>query len=202
MKIKVEHPFNSEFVRAYLSRSNSDSRQRVTLHRPDKTGTIISYARYLMSVKLGRYLTEDEEVDHINTDPTDDSIENLQVLSVLQHKIKSAKEVECEKDELTCANCGKVFLRPSRVQLYVSHKNVFCSYSCNGKFYYGSESGNLVGKNKKITNEDIDKIKQMMIDGYTGYRISKEIGKVGTASIMRWIRIIEEKHGVKYKHWK
>lgn len=92
MRIKIEPPFNLDYVKAYLSRSNKDFRQRVTLIREDKTGTVISYARYLMSVKLGRYLTEDEEVDHINRDPTDDNIENLQVLTIVDHKLKTLKE--------------------------------------------------------------------------------------------------------------
>lgn len=41
-----------------------------------------SYARYLMAVKLGRYMTEDETVDHVDNDKTNDIIENLQVLSL------------------------------------------------------------------------------------------------------------------------
>ena len=203
MKIEVEFPFNIEFSKAYLSRSNADFRQRVSFIRDDKTGTLMSYARYLMSVKLGRFLSKDEEVDHINTDPTDDSIENLQVLSVEEHRLKSIKENECEKVKLTCACCGIIFDRPARIQKYKSPKNVFCSYSCNGKFYANKTSGNLLAlKNKKITEDDMERMRKMIVDGLTGYRISKEIGKVGTSSTMRWIRIIEEKYGVQYKHWK
>lgn len=40
-----------------------------------------SFARYLMSTKLGRYLEKDEEVDHINNNKIDDRISNLQVLT-------------------------------------------------------------------------------------------------------------------------
>lgn len=197
MRIKIEPPFNLDYVKAYLSRSNKDFRQRVTLIREDKTGTVISYARYLMSVKLGRYLTEDEEVDHINRDPTDDNIENLQVLTIVDHKLKTSKENECQKDILTCAHCGISFKRPTRIQKYKFPKNVFCSKVCNGKFH-----NSLPDTIRKINEDDLEKIKDMIILGYTGYRISKEIGKVGTASIMRWIRILEDKYGIKYKHWK
>ena len=205
MRIKLESPFDIEYVRAYLSRSNKDFRQRVTLIKKDKTGTIISYARYLMSVKLGRYLAEDEEVDHINRDPTDDSIENLQVLTIVDHRLKTSKENECQKDTLVCAQCGISFKRPTRIQKYKFPKNVFCSKVCNGKFHSITENnrGNsLADKIRKINEDDLEKIKDMIVLGHTGYRISKEIGKVGTASIMRWIRILEDRYGIKYKHWK
>lgn len=52
-----------------------------TVRRSDGTSTSTAYARYLMSVKLKRYLHDDEEVDHIYNDFTNDSIDNLQILS-------------------------------------------------------------------------------------------------------------------------
>jgi HNH endonuclease len=197
LRIKVDIPFDKEFTRAYLNRSKLDSRNRVTLVRLDYTGTVMSYARYLLSVKIGRILYDNEEADHINGDPTDDSIDNLQILSLEDHKKKSASERVCEEDTLVCANCLKEFQRPSRVQRYKHNENKFCSYKCNGKF--NSRHSTCIGAyNRKITEEDILKMLEMVIKGYSGYRISKEIGKVGTSSIMRWISIIEERFNVKY----
>jgi len=41
-----------------------------------------SYPRYLMEKHLKRKLLDNETVDHINGDETDDRIENLQLLSL------------------------------------------------------------------------------------------------------------------------
>jgi hypothetical protein len=49
----------------------------------------ISYARYLMSTHLGRLLTDEEHVDHINDIKLDDRIENLQILSQKENNIKA-----------------------------------------------------------------------------------------------------------------
>lgn len=51
------------------------------LYKKGHKASVTSYARYLMAVKLGRYLTKDEQVDHIDNDKTNDNIDNLQVLS-------------------------------------------------------------------------------------------------------------------------
>ena len=42
---------------------------------------IIEFARYRMSVKLGRKLKRYELVDHVNQNPSDDRIENLRILN-------------------------------------------------------------------------------------------------------------------------
>lgn len=60
----------------------------VCLFNSKKERTTISYARYLMSVKLNRFLDRNEEVDHIDNDKTNDSIENLQILSSKENKEK------------------------------------------------------------------------------------------------------------------
>lgn len=44
-----------------------------------------------MSVKLGRYLTEKEEVDHIDNNRHNDNPENLQVLTPQENKEKQAR---------------------------------------------------------------------------------------------------------------
>lgn len=72
-------PFEEWSVRGpYVYRGQ---RSRVTLRHPDKPTTTMAYARYLMCVKEGRWLSKDEHVDHIDNDPCNDSIENLQILS-------------------------------------------------------------------------------------------------------------------------
>lgn len=70
-----------DWKRAYL-RTSSDGRKRVDLVNSASNRTTTSYARYLISVVNGRYLTEDEEVDHIDNDCTNDEISNLQILTI------------------------------------------------------------------------------------------------------------------------
>ena len=74
------------------------------------------------------------EVDHINNDPTDNRLENLQLLSVADNIRKSKKQRVYY--ELVCKHCGKLFLRYS-----AEHKRneksgrdgPFCSRHCVGK---------------------------------------------------------------------
>ena len=72
-------PFEEWSVRGpYVYRGQ---RSRVTLRHPEKPTTTMAYARYLMCVKEGRWLGKDEHVDHIDNDPCNDSVDNLQILS-------------------------------------------------------------------------------------------------------------------------
>jgi hypothetical protein len=58
----------------------SDDRKIVILSDGDKK-TARQYAKVLLEVKLGRRLKNDEVVDHIDEDPTNDEITNLQLLT-------------------------------------------------------------------------------------------------------------------------
>lgn len=50
-----------------------------------RDGSSVYYARALMEAHLRRPLTSAELVHHLNGDPTDDRIENLQVVSRAEH---------------------------------------------------------------------------------------------------------------------
>lgn len=128
MKIKLEYPYSDDWEYGKLW-INNDNRQTLTLI--GKTNSMTSYARYLMAVKVGRYLTEEEEVDHINTDHTDDSIDNLQILSVEEHKEKTIKEQSGETyNTFVCSCCGNSFVRSlQRTHQYTK----YCSRECNYK---------------------------------------------------------------------
>lgn len=96
--------------------------------------TTMSYARYLMSLHIGRELTEEEEVDHIDDDCTNDAIENLQILTPEQNRGKQSRfRRERAYVTLTCPECDQEFtrrrndtsLRPGR-----SENPSCCSRSC------------------------------------------------------------------------
>lgn len=68
---------------------------RVAVYVPDhpkanNRGYVLRY-RLVMEEHLGRYLREDEEVHHLNEDPTDDRLENLEVMSIAEHARLHAK---------------------------------------------------------------------------------------------------------------
>lgn len=88
--------------------------------------------RVLMENKLGRYLSSNEVVHHSNEDKTDNSIENLELLSVKDHTKHHSKKVELES--LICPSCGKCFQeKPHFVRLRRKRNKsnqVFCSRSC------------------------------------------------------------------------
>ena len=86
-------------------------RKMVALVSPEHR-TTMSYARYLMTLHLGRELTDQEEVDHIDDDYTNDVIENLQILTPEQNKAKQDKlRREQALITLTCPQCGEEFTR-------------------------------------------------------------------------------------------
>lgn len=112
-KIELEYPYTEYWTHAYMSQKKSGrekGRRNVTLvNRDTKERSSTSYARYLMSVHLKRMLNEDEHVDHINEDKTDDRIENYQILTLEQNNLKSAQS--CTYLKADCPACGKTFFR-------------------------------------------------------------------------------------------
>ena len=143
MRIELQYPFNEDYKKGYLRRSKKDGRGRVDLVKNKKERTTISYARYLMSVEMGRYLDSDEEVDHIDEDCTNDSIENLQVILRKDHYVKSYQARSGRKYvRFTCPQCQNPTIKPHNTIFRGSSRSVgkikFCSRSCNMKFHMHS----------------------------------------------------------------
>lgn len=66
-------------------------RRLVIIRFSDKTCTSMSYARWLMIQHLQRNLTSEEHVDHIDENPLNDVITNLQILTPGDNNRKSWK---------------------------------------------------------------------------------------------------------------
>ena len=72
-----------------------DGRYRIILKFNDGTKKGMSYPKYLMEMHLERYLEEDETVDHIDGNPANNNLNNLQAIS---HKDNIKKIIVKQND--------------------------------------------------------------------------------------------------------
>ncbi len=141
MKIDLEEPYKSLWKNGYLV-INNQNRKNVCLVNDDSDRTTVSYARYLMSVKLGYLVPDHLEVDHKDDDKTNDDINNLQLLTPEQNKLKENLRYKTQ-DQISygyeCANCGVSFILTERLvkmRLAQNVEHAFCGRSCSTSFNY------------------------------------------------------------------
>lgn len=132
-KIELKFPYKEDWKFGYVV-VNPEGRRTLLLYNSHSDRTSTQYARYLLSVSLGRYLTKDETVDHIDGDKANDSLDNLQILSLYDNVRKTRKMPDIE---LVCPICGTVFYR-SRTQLRgkldrAKEGKITCSRVCGRK---------------------------------------------------------------------
>lgn len=114
---------------------------------------IVSYPKLLMSVHLKRELQSNEHVHHIDGNPLNNTIDNLQVIGIVEHeKLHNKVKYVYEDKLMTCPWCGKTFIWSSKQQMYwksncnksksksANHIGPFCSRKCAGT--YGAEVQN------------------------------------------------------------
>lgn len=88
-KLKLKFPHNTRWRVGYLVHNSRHDRQMVILYNDKYDRTSTNYAKYLMEVKLGKFLDGNEvHVDHKNDDKTMDSLLNLQVLPARENIAK------------------------------------------------------------------------------------------------------------------
>ena len=128
MKIQLEYHYSQDWNKGYLV-TNSENRRTVILFNNSKHRSSVSYARYLMSIILKRYLTKEEHVDHIDNDKTNDILTNLQILTPKENNRKSFLKGETLVNFI-CPICKKEFKLTARQ----SHKKEpCCSRQCGYK---------------------------------------------------------------------
>lgn len=114
-----------------------DGRKHVILYNDGKRRTM-SYPKWLMQQHLGRELLPNETVHHIDEDFTNDSLDNLQVLTRLDHMQLHIKEKELY--EFTCPVCNIPAVK-SAAQVRHNRKlgkaGPFCSRACAGTWSTG-----------------------------------------------------------------
>lgn len=117
----------------------------VIINKETRHKTTISYPKYIMQFYLGRVLHEDETVDHIDRDYTNNSINNLQILKRSEHIGLDCKRVlDIEK---VCPVCNKTFVLSGEKQNQARQNRLkgkagpFCGKSCAGKYGASVQNG-------------------------------------------------------------
>ena len=179
MKIELESPFKERWKSGYLQ-IHPNSRKYICLFNSRKDRSLISYARYLMSVHLGRMLEKHEHVDHKDEDKTNDVIDNLQILTQEENNKKRAKHDILQGKVVVlvieCPVCQKEFRkRQSAIKVATSRNPdvvITCSRSCSAKLQIKKQGG-VGGSNKKILSKHHhDLIVELRSKGNSDYKIS------------------------------
>lgn len=99
-----------------------------------KKGKKVYVHREVMEAHLGRKLRRDEVVHHRNEDPSDNRIENLEVMSNAKHTSIHFKRLHV--GTYVCVKCGKKFERLERAErrrVALGRSGPFCGKSCSAK---------------------------------------------------------------------
>lgn len=126
-------------IHGYNIYTNKDGRMRAY---DKKTHKVFSYPRLLMSITLGRELEDDEDVHHIDGNPLNNNIENLEVINHTEHDRQHAIKKYFDK-EMVCPICKTVFLWTAKqqkrfkdskrkVRKYSEQTGPYCSRHCAG----------------------------------------------------------------------
>ena len=124
-----------------------DGRQHIIAIHPEEGRKTVSYPKYLMECKLGRYLDPNETIDHIDNDPCNNNFSNLRVLSREEHSELEAKRLKAMK--FKCLWCGHEFeLKGKQLHDRFSSRRKgasgpFCSKSCSGKYGVYIQKGGI-----------------------------------------------------------
>lgn len=140
-----------EVVKIYGPYQGKDNRLRVRLKYKDGHSKTTSFSRYVMEKHLDRYLNAEEQVDHIDGNPLNNNLDNLQILPFKEHQ---KLDVYRNKDiTVKCQYCGKEFtilgsLLHQRNRKDRHQSGYFCSRECSGK--YGKEMQLKMRNHRKI----------------------------------------------------
>ena len=143
MKIELSDYFKEKgFRSAYLFVNNMGRNCVELVHTQKKPNgrdkkRFITYAKYLWISENKKEVPFGFEVDHINGNPKDDRIENLQVISKYDNIIKEKRQnnkLDYLAVELICPVCGTKFSKRLALVLRGEIKQPrCCSLSCSGK---------------------------------------------------------------------
>jgi hypothetical protein len=131
-----------------------DGRKRCVIYYEKGNTPSKSLSRVLMEDKLNRVLEPDEEVDHEDNDKTNDDINNLQILTSEENKLKH--ELKQFSDMLNyhilpCSYCGNLFYLSNADynQRIKNSDDLCCSRSCGSKYNATNQYGQHGAKFKE-----------------------------------------------------
>lgn len=147
-------------------------------------------AKALMTVQLGRLLSSDELVDHINNDKTDDRVENLRI--VTRADSSSEDSVRRETDPVKCHICGKDHnLNKEQFGIYTNYNMaIACSPECK------AELKKLpLARRRELSSQNNIMFRYYFADKTTGERLyfptqdyrecRKELSRNGTVNLLK-----------------
>lgn len=114
-----------------------DGRKRIDVIAENYRKTF-QLAKIVLEVKLGRKLVDNETVDHIDGDKTNDSPENLRVLSHPENAADSV--IRLKSNKFNCPQCNISFeLTGKKLKDAVNNRakgkaGPFCGRSCAGRY--------------------------------------------------------------------
>lgn len=124
-------------MKVYGPYTRKDGRKHVILYQDGKRVTM-SYPKYLLEQKLGRSLLSHETCDHIDNDYTNNSLDNLQVLTRSDNSKKQMAFKPAEQSYFVCSECNKSFYKLMRDvrgnNIKQKKAGPFCSKKCAGKY--------------------------------------------------------------------
>lgn len=182
MELKLLPPFNQRWNKGYKVFDGSTGRFRVVFYNTPEDISGMSFARYVVSVHLGYEVPDEYEVDHRNNDKTDDRLENLQLLTPEQNKLKQLWWYHAMVQKWTilpCTYCNELFYITERDLRFRDIETICCSRSCAASLQT-RQSG------PKILQEDIELIKQLRLQGLSSYKIADKTGFARNTVMKYW----------------
>lgn len=123
---------------------SKDKRNRVIVVYKDGSKTTKLYSRYLMEKHLGKSLSRKETVHHIDGNPFNDDLKNLEVIDLKNHAKQDSRKVKPVK--IICVRCKKEAYKNAKdLHNNSKHKKAgpFCSKSCAGKYGTDIQNGRI-----------------------------------------------------------
>jgi len=120
-------------MKVYGPYKRKDNREHVIIIDGSERKTV-SYPKYLLQ-QSGVNIPKGYDIPHKNEDPTDNRLENLEIIEHSKHV--SEHQTPAEMYKFTCPECGKraeIPLSRFRGNAKQNKAGPFCGRSCAGKY--------------------------------------------------------------------
>lgn len=136
--MKIDNPPPFQEFDCYKIFHKKMGRWQVCMKNP-KTGErkTLLYGKFLLSIKEGRILTPNEEVDHIYGNKLDDNPKNLEIVTRAENCVRRINRTNRKTVELICPHCKKLFKRERRqTHIIKGGTKSCCTRSCAAKHQF------------------------------------------------------------------